>query len=165
MAGLLPIDLQEQVACVKREIGMRERVYPNWVARGKMTQEKADHELAAMREVLDSLGKLQALEKLLSEAEAPYDPKACLPEPEARAQWEKKMEQRRALLLKAMLDLPPGDTIHVGFEELHFAAEEGPEDLAKTTGCSYKWDAYSVAYVFTKDGGDADAGRIPDARG
>jgi hypothetical protein len=47
--------VNEQIACVKREIAMRERVYPRWVAAGKMTKAKADHELAAMRAVLDTL--------------------------------------------------------------------------------------------------------------
>ena len=47
--------LTEQIASVRREIAMRERVYPNWVASKKMTQAKADHELAAMRAVLDTL--------------------------------------------------------------------------------------------------------------
>lgn len=40
------------VACVEREIRMRQRAYPLWVARGRMTQAKADAELALMREVL-----------------------------------------------------------------------------------------------------------------
>jgi hypothetical protein len=50
-----PIPLREQVACVRREIAMRERVYPRWVAAERMTQEKADSELAAMRAVLETV--------------------------------------------------------------------------------------------------------------
>lgn len=50
--------LNEQIACVKREIGMRERVYPNFVARGKMKEEKAEDEREAMRSVLDTLEHL-----------------------------------------------------------------------------------------------------------
>lgn len=56
--------LQEQIDCVRREIGMRERVYPRWVASGKMTQTKADHEIATMREVLETLGRWREVFKL-----------------------------------------------------------------------------------------------------
>lgn len=59
------IPLEAQVACVKREIGMRERVYPNWIARNRMTQQKADAEIAAMRAVLETLEKIAAAERLL----------------------------------------------------------------------------------------------------
>lgn len=50
-----PIALEQQIKAVEREIGMRLRVYPAWVRGGKMSQEKADHELAAMRAVLVTL--------------------------------------------------------------------------------------------------------------
>lgn len=53
--------LTEQIASVRREIAMRTRVYPNWVASKKMTQAKADHELAAMRAVLDTLQRTESL--------------------------------------------------------------------------------------------------------
>ncbi len=48
--------IEEQIACVKREISMRERVYPRWVAAAKMSQHRADHELECMRAVLRTLG-------------------------------------------------------------------------------------------------------------
>lgn len=51
--------LNEQIACVKREIGMRENVYPRWIAAKKMSQEKADRELATMRDVLSQLEQLR----------------------------------------------------------------------------------------------------------
>lgn len=44
---------------------MRERVYPNWIERKRMTQAKADHEIAAMRAVLETLEKIAAAERLL----------------------------------------------------------------------------------------------------
>ena len=34
----------ELLACVDREIAMRGRVYPRWVASGKMSQAQADKE-------------------------------------------------------------------------------------------------------------------------
>ena len=47
--------LPEQRAAVVREIGMRKRVYPNWVASGRMKQAEADRQLAAMEAVLGTL--------------------------------------------------------------------------------------------------------------
>ena len=49
--GLFPISVDDKLACIEREIKMRERVYPRWVADGRMTAEKAEHELAVMKEV------------------------------------------------------------------------------------------------------------------
>lgn len=54
------VDLPKQIACVAREIGFRERVYHRWVAAGKMRQEKADYEIAAMKAVLETLKVEQA---------------------------------------------------------------------------------------------------------
>lgn len=51
----LTIPLDEQIACVEREIKMRERAYPRWVAEKRMTQKKADYELAAMRAVRETI--------------------------------------------------------------------------------------------------------------
>lgn len=55
--------LDLQLAAVRREIAMRKNVYPKWVKDGRMKQEKADSEIAAMQAVhdtLDTLRKLQA---------------------------------------------------------------------------------------------------------
>lgn len=40
------------IATVAREISMRKRVYPKWVAAGKMSQQHADAEIADMEGVL-----------------------------------------------------------------------------------------------------------------
>lgn len=58
--GLFPLTLADQVACVEREIRMRQKVYPRWIGQGKMTQDKADHEIACMRAVLETLKGLQS---------------------------------------------------------------------------------------------------------
>jgi hypothetical protein len=50
--------LAEQIACVKREIAMRERVYPRWVAAGKMKDSQASHEIECMRAILATLEAL-----------------------------------------------------------------------------------------------------------
>ena len=52
---LFPVTPAEKVACIEREIAMRERVYPRWVEQGRMTQSKADSELRIMRAVLEGL--------------------------------------------------------------------------------------------------------------
>ena len=53
------VSLAQQIACVKREIGMRTRVYPRWVSASRMTQAKADSELQAMHAVLDTLQEIE----------------------------------------------------------------------------------------------------------
>ena len=58
--GRAVIDLTDQLACVEREITMRERLYPRWVQAQKMTQARADHEIAAMKAVYDTLALLRA---------------------------------------------------------------------------------------------------------
>jgi hypothetical protein len=42
MADLLGITIEEEIASVTREIGMRERVYPGWVKAKRMSQDRAD---------------------------------------------------------------------------------------------------------------------------
>ena len=37
--------------CAKREAGMRARVYPRWVADGRMKRETADREIAMMERI------------------------------------------------------------------------------------------------------------------
>lgn len=55
MSELFALSLDDQLAAVKREIAMRERVYPRQVAAGRMTRVTADRELAAMNAVLTTL--------------------------------------------------------------------------------------------------------------
>lgn len=60
-----PIPITEQIRAVEREIAMRERVYPTWVQNKRMTQRKADDELAAMRAVLETLRGVERGGRLL----------------------------------------------------------------------------------------------------
>lgn len=57
--------LADQVACVEREIALRERVYPRWVQVKRLTQEAADRELDRMRAVLHTLrlAQLEAVDR------------------------------------------------------------------------------------------------------
>ncbi len=66
----------EQIACIRRELGLRRNVFPGRVRAGKMTQETADREIAAMEDILDRL-------RLTDEGEAETTfPFLCHPTPE-----------------------------------------------------------------------------------
>jgi hypothetical protein len=49
------VSIDQQIACVERELGYRRHVYACRVADGKMTQAKADSEIAQMEAVLLTL--------------------------------------------------------------------------------------------------------------
>ena len=51
----MTITVADQIRCVRRELALRANVYPGFVKRGKMKQEEADREIAAMQAVHDSL--------------------------------------------------------------------------------------------------------------
>lgn len=60
MAELFPdaptqISLRDQIEAIEREIRIRRKVYPKWVAKKHMTQAKADFEIAAMQAALATL--------------------------------------------------------------------------------------------------------------
>lgn len=42
-----------QLAELKRELQMRQRVYPGWVKQGRMTQEQKDHRVACLIAVIE----------------------------------------------------------------------------------------------------------------
>jgi hypothetical protein len=44
---------KEKAACAEREVKMRERVYPRWVAEGRVSQAAANVQLAIMQEIAD----------------------------------------------------------------------------------------------------------------
>lgn len=68
------ITLADQVACVEREIAMRRAVYPGLVARERMSQAKADREIAAMEAVLETLGtQLSQMVETVKEAPTLFD--------------------------------------------------------------------------------------------
>jgi hypothetical protein len=49
------IDIVEQIACARRELNYRRRVYARFVKANRMSQKKADHEIAAMEAILETL--------------------------------------------------------------------------------------------------------------
>lgn len=58
------MNIKDQIKAVEREIALRARCYPGWVAKGTMKQEQSDHELAAMRAVLATLKDSQYIETI-----------------------------------------------------------------------------------------------------
>ena len=55
-AGQITID--EQIAEVKREIAMRNKVYPKWIEAGSLPKPKADFQILVMQAVLISLQEI-----------------------------------------------------------------------------------------------------------
>ena len=49
------INLNDLLGCCRRELAVRQRVYPKWVAKGTMKQDKADQEIELMRTVVEFL--------------------------------------------------------------------------------------------------------------
>ena len=49
------VDLNALLACCRRELAFRQRCYPKWIAKGTMTEKKAESELELMRSVVDFL--------------------------------------------------------------------------------------------------------------
>lgn len=53
------ITLEQQIAAVARELGMRRAAYPRFIEQRRLTQAKADFEIAAMEAVLRTLQSLK----------------------------------------------------------------------------------------------------------
>jgi bisphosphoglycerate-dependent phosphoglycerate mutase len=43
---------REKYRCIRRELALRERNYPRWIAQNKMSAAQARHETAVMRAIL-----------------------------------------------------------------------------------------------------------------
>jgi len=52
--------IKELKASIGRELGMRRRCYPKWVASGRMKQEQADHEIACMDELYKLISGMES---------------------------------------------------------------------------------------------------------
>jgi hypothetical protein len=59
------VEIGDQLKAAKREAALRRRVYPRWVAENGMTQAKADHEIAAMDAIVETLERLEKATRLL----------------------------------------------------------------------------------------------------
>jgi hypothetical protein len=49
------VNLNDLLACCRRELALRQRVYPKWVEKGTMKPKKAEAEIEQMRAVCDFL--------------------------------------------------------------------------------------------------------------
>jgi hypothetical protein len=49
------ITFDDMITCVRRELALRKRVYPKWVVEERMSQAKAQHEIAVMQAIHDHL--------------------------------------------------------------------------------------------------------------
>lgn len=58
MSDVIEVSLEDQVRCLKREIAMRKNVYPKWIATGRLKQEDADREIAALTAALHTIMNL-----------------------------------------------------------------------------------------------------------
>lgn len=54
-SDLFPITIEDEIAELEREVKLRKRVYPRWVFVGKLTQEKADRQIAIVESVINRL--------------------------------------------------------------------------------------------------------------
>lgn len=57
------VSLLEQLACARRELSLRLKVYPKWVAHEQMTEPVAQREIAAMTAIVHSLDHLVKAEE------------------------------------------------------------------------------------------------------
>lgn len=51
--------IADLVECAKRELALRQRVYPKWIASGKLDPRKADHEIECMQAIASRLEKIR----------------------------------------------------------------------------------------------------------
>ncbi len=56
------VSLNRQIECIEREIRYRRYVYPKRVAAGKLSQAKADDEIAVMEAIVKTLRSLKEKE-------------------------------------------------------------------------------------------------------
>lgn len=54
----MPLSLDQQRRCALRELALRQRVYPRFVAAGRMSPAQAADELCAMAAIVDTLTQL-----------------------------------------------------------------------------------------------------------
>lgn len=59
------VSIDDQVAAAERELRFRIRVYPRWVQQEKISQAVADHQLAAMRAIVNTLQQVARGERLI----------------------------------------------------------------------------------------------------
>lgn len=56
-AAAISIDARAKFRCAERELRMREKVYPRWVAAGNMSAQQAQYEIEIMSAIADDYRK------------------------------------------------------------------------------------------------------------
>lgn len=74
------ISLVEMLACARRELALRTNVYPRWIQAGRMTQEKAKHEIDCMAAIVNQIEKCRLLEEVSNEILAAEEKRKALNE-------------------------------------------------------------------------------------
>jgi hypothetical protein len=69
--------IQQQVKCADRELGKRRALYPRMIDQRKLTQAKADEEIAGMAAIVATLTRLQHLAEVSEEIRVPIVPEAA----------------------------------------------------------------------------------------
>lgn len=59
--------LADMLDAARRELAMRKSAYPKWVAGGRMSQAKADHETECMAGIVERIEMLKLLEEVSEE--------------------------------------------------------------------------------------------------
>ena len=59
----MKFSLAQQIEEIEREIGLREKVYPNLVRKGEMRQSVADYHMARMRAVLRTVQTISTFDR------------------------------------------------------------------------------------------------------
>ena len=62
MSDLLPVTIPEMVREAEREVALRRRVYPRWVAEGRMKQHHAARQIALMEAIAEELARREMAE-------------------------------------------------------------------------------------------------------
>lgn len=62
------ITLDTMIACAAREWALRKNVYPKWIANGRMTQVKADDEIANMEAIIEALKDLRTYKDMTAKS-------------------------------------------------------------------------------------------------
>ena len=57
------VTITQQMKGVRREIDYRKRLYPKWVADGRMTQQEANYQIELMEYVLNTLNAVLEFER------------------------------------------------------------------------------------------------------
>jgi len=73
MYRLFEFSIEEQIACIAREIQLRGKVYGRWITEKRMTREKAEHEFRCMQAVRDTLVAIRDGNKLPLDSESALD--------------------------------------------------------------------------------------------